>query len=140
MKPESFISTTDYATLKNDDFGIVQVTFPGGQFFSPGQEMTVTNTIDVGTINAGMRPRIAASRSGNRFYVCSSFSGRRVGWTDGAPPPEVTYTIRAALVRISPTTLEARVSVRNLLSGNLATQAIDEVFTFEVPTFLSPFV
>lgn len=140
MNPESFIATTDYATLKNDNFGIIQVTFPGGQFFTPGEEKIVTQSIELGTRNASVRSRIASNQSGNRFYACSSLSCNRTGWTDGAPPPPVGYTILGTLVRTSPTTLEARVSVWNPYVGNLAIPAIDEVFTFEVSTFLSPFV
>jgi hypothetical protein len=137
-KPSEFIMSTDYATLKNDDTNTISVTFPSGLILTAGQRYVVTQDLVIGTINASSRVRISSSKISNQYFAGC------IAWVDRtgviAGPTNVPYALRAFITRINPTTVRAVVGMLNPYSEGMATAFGDETFTFEIDTFLSPFV
>lgn len=138
-KPENFISNSDYATLKNDSPGpgtisvtLTPITLTAGQLY------TATNTLTIGAHNASSRVRIASSKDGGTYYAGSVFIANRTGQTAG--PFDVPYDVIGYLTRTSPTVVTATVAVTNPYAEDMIMATGDEVFTFEISTFLSPFV
>lgn len=136
-KPENFISTTDYATLKNDGYITFSVTLPGGIVVPANDTYTQGQDFTIGSIGASERARIASSKDGNIFYSTLQLSTLRFGSVLGTP---TIYNNNAYLRRSGANTLRAELVVYNPYSDPLITEAGDQVFTFEVNTFLSPFV
>lgn len=128
-KPESFISTSDYATLKNDGTATLTITLPASVGIASSTNYTLTSDVTVGTAGASDRAQIHSSRLGKR-YVTNLLGVSR----SGSDP----YTILVSLYRTSATTLRAMVDIRNPYGGTLTTEATAEVFTFYVNTFLPP--
>ena len=135
-KPENFISTTDYATLKNDATITFQVTIPGGTVILGGGTYNLGQDFTVGSIGASERAKIASSKDGNIFYSTLQMSTVRVGTVLGFP---AVYNTNAYLRRSGPNTLRAELVIFNPYSDPLTGEAGDQVFTYEVNTFLSPF-
>jgi hypothetical protein len=136
-KPESFIASSDYATLKNDGFITFSLTLPGGIVVPGSTNYTQGQDFTVGKIGASERARIASSKDGNAFYSTLQLSTLRFGSTAGSP---TIYNNNAYLRRSGPNTLRAELVIYNPYTDPLVTEAGDQVFTFEVNTFLSPFV
>lgn len=135
-RPEAFILTSDFATLKNDDRVTGSVTLTP-QILDANQIVTVSSDLVVGTIGASSRTRIASSKDGNEFYVCNVLSLTRTGQIAG--PTDVLYNVFGFVSRISPTTVRISVSVQNPYAEGMGTAFGDETLTFEISTFLSPF-
>ncbi len=137
-KPENFIQNSDYATLKNDATGSVSVTFPSGLILTANELYTVTADLIIGTTNASSRVRIASSKESNVYYAGAVTIVGRTGIIAG--PTNVPYNLVAFTTRINATTIRATVALTNPYSEGMATEFGTETFTFEVSTFLSPFV
>ena len=128
-KPESFISTTDYATLKNDGTATLTITLPASVAIASSTNYTLTSDVTVGTAGSSDRAQIHSSRL-NKRYVTNLLSIDRSG-TD-------PYTILVSLYRTSATNLRAVVDIRNPYGSTLTTESTAETFTFYVNTFLPP--
>ena len=68
-KPESFISTSDYATLKNDGTTTLTITLPASVGIAASSNYTLTSDVTVGTAGASDRAQIHSSRLGNRYVT-----------------------------------------------------------------------
>lgn len=140
-KPESFIASTDYATLKNDAKGIVSVTAPGsivipGSVGSVGSYVAYQADLVIGATAAITRIQISSSKNGNNIQVTRNASGIRTGVSLGF---STIYSTTAFVYRISPTTVRCQVYTPNPQADPLTTEAGNETFTFYVNTFLPPF-
>lgn len=138
-KPENFISNSDYATLKNDSSGpgTVSVTLTPVTL-SAGQLYTASNTLTIGAQNASSRVRIASSKDSGTYYAGSVFVAARTGQIAG--PLDVPYDVIGFLTRTSSTVVTATIAVTNPYGEDMIMATGNEVFTFEISTFLSPFV
>jgi hypothetical protein len=136
VKPSNFNTHSGYATMKNDDTGTVSVTFPASTVVTA--VTAVTNDLVIGTINASSRVSVASSKEGNVYYTGSQMVVSRTGTVPG--PISSPYTLAAYLTRVNATTVRATAVVSNPYGVNLTTSSGDETFTFEIGTFLSPFV
>lgn len=134
--PENFISNSDYATLKNDDIDSVAVTLTS-KTLANGETYTATQDLVVGTTNASSRVRITSSKDSNT-YAGSVFIANRTGTVPG--PFSAPYDVVAYSTRINATTIRATVAITNPYASTLAMAAGSEVMTFQISTFLSPFV
>lgn len=134
--PENFISSTDFATLKNDAYVTFQAVLPGGQTVPAGGIYNVGFDFTAGSQGSSERARIASDKEGNVFYSTLQLSTIRFGSTGGSP---TTYNSVAYLRRATPTTLRAELVIYNPYSTPLICEATPETFSFEVNTFLSPF-
>jgi len=140
-KPESFTSSTDFATLKNDARASAQVTAPGSQVIPAtigvaASYLEYHADLAVGAPGAVMRVQIASSKNSNIIQVTQNTGGVRLGTLLGFPNP---YNISAFAYRLSPTTVRCQVYIPNPNSDPLTTAAGDETFTFYINTFLPPF-
>lgn len=136
-KPESFRVNLDYGTLKNDRRGSITVILPAA-VLEATQVYSATSSLSLGQQNASSRVRIASSKDGGVFYVGSALMCNRTGTIAG--PTSVPYDIVGYIARTSPTIVTATVSVTNPYGEGMAMAFGDETFTFEISTFLSPFV
>lgn len=136
-RAEDFIATTDFATLKNDGFASTTVTLTP-QILSANQTFTVTQDIDVGQVNASSRIRMASAVDGGSFYAGFVLVLTRQGTI--TTPGDATYSTYAYVSRVGATTLRLSLSAQNPYSVAMATILVNEVVTFEINTFLSPFV
>lgn len=134
-KPESFILTTDYATLKNDAKTTLTITLPGSQNITAGNTLLLTATATIGVAGASERAQIYSSKL-TYYWAGNIVSIARDGLVGGSPS---SYNTVAELYRSSATQVTAQVSIFNPYAGTLTTEAVDEVFTFAVATFIPPF-
>lgn len=137
MKPENFILNSDYATLKNDDTDSVSVTLTS-KTLANGETYSSTQDLAMGTVNASSRVRISSSKDSNDTYAGSVFIANRTGTVPG--PFSAPYDVVAYITRVNATTIRATVAITNPYASTLAMASGSEVMTFNISTFLSPFV
>lgn len=135
-KPTDFISTTDYATLKNDASTTLTVVVPGSASMPMNTVNNYTTTATIGQAGSSIRGRGNSSRNATIWYVANQVSFQRTGTLSGSPTP---YTLTAVVYRTAPDTLTLLATIFNPYAGTLTTQSGSETITFEVSTFLSPF-
>lgn len=136
VKPSNFNMHSGYATMKNDDDGTLTVTFPSSTVVA--SVSSVTSDLTIGTINASSRVRVASSKEGNIYYTGAQMVVLRNGTI--ATPGDSPYTLAAYLTRINATTIRATAVISNPYGVNMTSESGAETFTFEIDTFLSPFV
>lgn len=134
-KPSSFILTTDYPTIKNDNSGSFSITIPASQAIATGTayEQEVTKTI--GTASSLLRITAKSSLDGREFSGNSFMS---IGYGDITPYGSTPYNIMIDVYRKSSTVIAVHVYIPNLTPVTLTTGAA-ETITIKVATFLSPF-
>ena len=135
-KVELFISSTDFATLKNDGTTDFTLTVPGGTVIAGSGQLLLTQDQTVGVKGASTRTRIASSKNANRFLIVPVMSMSRQGLVIGNP---AFYEVIAYVSRVGPTQLRASVIIRNPYSDSLTCAGGDETFSFHVNTFVPPF-
>lgn len=136
MRPEEFILTTDYATLKNDDSGTFQLVVPGSMNISSGGIYSNITTVTIGGNSVNTRSQINSSRDSTLWLAASQVDFQRTGTVGGSPSP---YTLFTSINRIGIGELELRIAIVNVAAGTLTTQAGNETITFDIRTFKSPF-
>lgn len=136
MRPEEFILTTDYATLKNDDSGTFQLAVPGSMVIASGGTFSSSMDVIIGDDSVNTRSQINSSRASTIWVAASQVDFERTGTVLGSPSP---YTLFTTINRIGTNTLQLAVAIQNNNIDPLTTQAGDETITFDIRTFLSPF-
>jgi len=135
--PDSFVLTTDYATLKNSQQQLTAtITVPSGQviagsaYYASFVDVPITASLG---LSAG---RISSSKNSNRSLVGNAVDMYRSGTESGFPAP---YDIYAFLWRVSPNVVRFQVLIQNPYVGNLTGESGSETFTVVFNTFLPPF-
>lgn len=136
MRPEEFILTTDYATLKNDDSGLLSLVVPGSMSLGSGAVYSNFTDINLGGDSVNLRAQINSSRTSTIWTASSQVAFNRTGTLGGMSVP---YTLLSAIDRIDVGTLRVSVGMFNPYPGTMITQAGSETITFDMRTFLSPF-
>ena len=136
-KPSDFISTTDFATLKNDAGGNGAVTVPSGTSVAGSGAYYNSVDLTIGVAGSIVRGQIASSKASGDFYSSQIMSMGRTGTVDGY---SATYSIYAFFYRTSPTNLRLQVFIPNPYGSTLTGAAGDETFTFFASTFIPPYV
>lgn len=143
-KPEQFISTTDYSTLKNDDVQTLTFVIPGSIVIpaSAPYYYVQTQTIQVGgVLGATARVEINTSRESSIWYSGSVLQVVADGTWSIAGGGEYPYYIFVS--RTSATTVTARVYIPNdggaFGAGSLTTEATARTVNIRIATFLPPF-
>lgn len=134
-KINSFIESSDFATLRNDDNDSFTVVVPGSVSVAAGAHLTYTNDLEVGTKATSARVKIQSSRAPGDWYITSR-GFNRTGTLSGSP---FGYTLYVNYYRISATKMRAEVSISNPYGSTLVTQSGAETFTFSVRTMILPF-
>lgn len=132
-KAESFILTSDFATLKNDDTKSIDVVLPASVVIAPGTLYNVSADLTIGAPGAEQRVKVKSSRIGAKYFT-GMFNSTWEGTTPFGP---AIYTSYARAIRISPTVVRCIVTVPNPYPDPLTT-GISETFSFIVNTFLPP--
>lgn len=126
-RPENFIITTDYATLKNDvSSATLSVTIPGSTVVPGNGIYSISDTITIGSQTSNIRARIRSSRDG-RWLL-----GAAVSYDGG-------YNVLALVTRQSNTQVRLTAIIKNPYSLSLTIAPTSETITAVVSTFLSPF-
>lgn len=136
-KPEMFISTSDYATLKNDNSGILQLYIPTGDSVPIGGRTTYESFIDIGQRNAGLRVQNATDLYGNDYSPGTTLITYTTVTIDVFTG--VLQTLYVNLERISPTRLRAYTNIDNNTGLSMTITGTPQTVTFDINTFLSPF-
>lgn len=139
MKLNRFISNSDYGSLKNDSqTNTISVTIASGVTFNPSNNVLGTATLDVGTINAGIRARGNSSKYtpwvvGTTIYSLLLISIPSLG------PTTFETTLYCNLERIDADTVKLTVAVENASGSPDYRTEEAQTITFVFSTFLSPF-
>jgi hypothetical protein len=136
-KPKNFNVTTDYATLKNDAKGTMNLVINTGVVIPPGGSYTYETFLDLGTRNAGMRVQMKSSRYGDNWTVGTSMQTKIID--DIAPYGSFDDYFVANVQRVSPTRLRLYLIVVNFSPVNMTIVGGGQTITAEINTFLSPF-
>jgi len=135
--PSSFISTSDYATFKNDGSTSTFVVYAASTSVAGNGYSIVSADIAIGKQASINRVQISSSKDSSKRYSSLSLSFNRIGLVGGSAAP---YTVVAYMSRTSATNLRCSVYVPNPYSSTLTTATGNETFTFYIDTFLPPFI
>lgn len=137
-KSESFILSSDYASMKEYSGGTITLTMPASVTIGSGQEWSVSATLATGTAKASERTMIRPGGSTNfmlghslrmGFVYATQIAGNNV---DG--------DIWANVWRSANGTVTARLSIFNPYSVSLTkTSGFTGTWTFRVRSFMPPF-
>lgn len=136
MKPEDFILTTDYTTIKNDGEESFTITIPGNSTIGAGVSRQWTQTKVVGTQGGFDLLQLSYTGQSVRYagpITSVSRNGTAPGWGT------VSYDIRLQVSRTSPTEITAVAEIFNFTSATLTTNSSAITFTFYVTTLRPPF-
>lgn len=136
MRPNDYNLTTDYGTLKNDtQTNTIQLTIASGTTYPYSNPIIASTTLNVGTINAGIRARGNSSKYPNVWAVGTTlYSDLNVTVSGSA----FNTTLYCTLDRISPTTVRLQVATDGASGAPNATVNQTQTITFVFSTFLSP--
>ncbi|SIC60149.1 hypothetical protein [Mycobacteroides abscessus] len=134
-KPERFIYSSDFATLKNDDDGLTTVTVVGGAVIGAGATYAVSSDLTVGSQLGESRIRISSSKIGSSRHYAGYLGVNRTGTVGGSP---FSYTIYALVSRINATQVRCICIIQNPYGAALTAAAGNETFTFKINTFIPP--
>ena len=136
-KPNNFILTTDYPTLKNDDINSFTITIPPAFLVDFEGYYEDEEVLTIGTKGSLIRTTCKSDKDGREFTGNSFMTIGYGKWGAGSTP--TPYNILIDMYRKTATTLAVRVYIPNLTPGILLTENITEVITIKAATFLSPF-
>jgi len=136
-----FQRTSDFGTLKNDSqSNTLVVNVISGSIFNPSNPILAQVTLNVGTINAGLRARGNSSKyAGNMVAATTLYSDTLVNVPSDPSIPAFTQTLYCYLDRISPTTVRLTVATDGATGAPNFRIAESQTITFVFSTFLSPF-
>lgn len=135
-KPDSFIVTTYYPTLKNDGVFDATVAIPSSVSVPRNGYVEYHTDIVAGTQGAVASARISSSKDSGIWYQAQTIVYTRMGSDIMGPS---LYSIAAFVWRPSPTVLRCQVHIPNPLSNTLTGEAGAETISFHVNTFIPPF-
>jgi len=135
-KPESFIATTDYATLKNDDTDILFVTLPSSAIIPAADIITFTQDKAIGVASASIRSMINSSKDNIR-YVSNTIAYSQAGGTVGGSP--TNYEIYVTVHRVSDNIVRLSCFIPNPYGSTLSITGLSQTIVANVATFLPPF-
>lgn len=136
-KPENFIISSDYASIKNDGYdSTLTVVVPASVVVTAGSVYTVTALVTVGSSVSNIRARLYSSKNGN-WYSTASLMIPRTGVVSGSP---AGYEVLSVVTRENATQVRLTAFIRNPYGATLTGAAGTETIQAEVNTFLSPFV
>lgn len=139
MALNDFLLDSDFATLKNDtQTNTLSVSLVSGTNYDPANPILGTATLDVGTVNAGIRSRGNSSKYSSRWTVGTTLYSDILVRIPSLGV-NFTQTLYCYLDRISPTTVRLLVGTDGS-SGAPTHQVFEnQTITFVFSTFLSPF-
>lgn len=135
-KPQQFIFSTDYPTLKQQTGAGALITLPGSLVIGPNGTLETHGDATVGTVGSLLRTRISSSFNGNEPLVGDAVIFNRTGTISGSPVP---YSVLAIVYRISPTQLRFQAFIQNPYGANLTTQAGTDAIKIWSVCFLAPY-
>ena len=135
-KPSSFIMTSDFATIKNDDVGTATVTMPGSVSVAGSGSVSYVSDITIGSLGGISLARIQSSKNSNKWLCGSVVRFTRTGVASGSPAP---YAVMVFCRRTSATVVRLEAYISNPYSVTLTGEAGDEVFNLYISTYLTPF-
>ena len=137
-KPNNFILTTDYGTLKNDSgTTTLSVTIPNGTIFNPSNPVLGVQDAAVGTKNAPIRARSHTTKNPGVWSV-GTFLYTEYNYTAVGLPGTYTGNLYCSLYRPSPGAIRLQVVTEGVTGSPNYTVVGSVTITFSFTTFLSP--
>jgi hypothetical protein len=142
MKINNFILNSDYATIKNDtQSNTISVTIASGTTFTPSTldvEIGIS-TLDVGTINAGIRARGKSSKHADWVVGTTLFTDFLVSYPAYPGIGTISQTFWCYLKRIDADTVKLLVTYETAVGAPQIKIEETVTISFVFSTFLSPF-
>lgn len=136
-KPDNFILSTDFATLKNSQSGLTaQITVPGSQSIAASDVFLVYADIPITEPYSIATARISSSKNSNKMLVGNATDFTRIGNIEGEP---AIYNVFAFIWRTSSNNVRFQAIIQNPYGYTLTGAAGDEVFNLYFNTFVPPF-
>lgn len=135
-KPERFQLTTDFATLKNDAKGQVDLIIPTGVAWAAGATQVFEAFIDLGTQNAAMRVQMRSTRYGDNWCQGTSLQSQVTFNVNGSVYDDY---IVANVERVSATRIRLYCLIPNFSPYTMTIVGGGQTITASINTFLSPF-
>lgn len=135
---EDFILNSDFATLKNDNNGILTISLPNFITIPSRQVFTVSDSIQIGKPGASFRSRISTSLD-NKWYLTKTLGLAYI--TGGSVPGQsgfVGWDMYVVVRRASPTTVELTAIIGNPYNATMTIGNSIMTLTAYVATFLPP--
>jgi len=133
MKPDDFILTSDFATVKSDTFGATAtVTVPSAVSVAAGATVEYTADISGGSSGAALRCRIRSSKASSAWLAAPQVVYTRTGSLG-------LYSLVALVYLLAPGTVRCSVRIFNDSGSTMTTEAGAETIDFVVSTFIPPF-
>lgn len=135
---EQFISSSDFATLKNYKNGSASVVIPASASIGGSSYVEYHQDLTIGIGSSLTRSRIRSSRFGSKWLANKmAIFDTRQGTNSGSP---AFYSVYAFIWTPSSTTVRCQVYIPNPYSTTTLTSSTAETIDFYVNTFLPPFV
>ena len=130
MKVNDFIMCSKFASLKNDDTGIISVTIPNSITLNPGELRSYTGNLTIGTPSAQMR-----------FQIMTSVDGKWVPSSTLYMMLDMAQAIQAFCYvwKSSPTNVRLTVAIFNPYNYSVTMSGVGRSVSARVATFLNPF-
>ncbi len=138
-KPQNFDENSDFATLKNDAKGQVVVNITTGVVIAPGASFTWSGLANIGTRNAPLRVQGQTTKYTGIFIGTTLITDTTV-LVNLPPPTTIPQSLYVNVERISDTTVRAYATITNFSGSNMTVNGAAQTVTFDVSTFLSPFI
>lgn len=136
--PENFISTTDFATLKNDEVGTITLALPNTASIAASGVATYSSVLTIGVVGSSVRSRITSTSNTKVFCTgtvgYSSTTGATVGGVGG-----FGYDLYVAVHRISPTQIQLSAHIPNPYGSTMDITGLSQTLTATIATFIPPF-
>lgn len=134
MKPEDFILTTDYATLKNDAVTSLSIVLPSSVIISAAGTAMYSATATAGSAGSSIRTQIMSTKD-NKWFTMNTVN---YVYFSGASPGG-NYVVYVSLSRTSATTIRLLVSIPNKTGSTMTITGLSQTITADIATFLPPF-
>ena len=136
---ESFIQSSDYASLKNDALGTGTLSLGASPALALNAKYTYESFFTVGTQNAGIRSQLSTSAAPTIFWSSASMSITLEVTISGGGGVTDLFTT-AYVERVSATQMRLACNIYGIAAGLTTTVTGKfQTVTANVATFLSPF-
>lgn len=136
--PSNFILNSDYATLKNSQYGLTaQVTVPGSSTLYANSYLEWHTDITITEPFAMSACRIASSKNSNKYLVGNNTYMNRSADYGGFY--DIPYGINVFVFRTNSTTVRFQALINNPYNFDWVLAPTDETFSLYMYTFVPPF-
>lgn len=131
-RPNGFIISSDFPTLKNEGFVQGDITIPGSIVIPAGGSVSGKLVLDSGSIGSISRGRIASTKNFMNWFTGQGIIFNRTG-------SQGSYGILALIYRSAPTQITFEVIIQNGYGSTMTGAAGNETIYFYSNQFVAPY-